>query len=262
MLYGNLKESMSTFLPKDDLELQASFGTILTIENFSDHINEVIELIHTNELDSSNFEEILKKYRIKHVEDIKEEILDMLLVYINLVLNDGVITENEAGNIKLLKRFFKIHEGDFYNFRYDEAADVLHRQLGRIYFDNKIDDIEALHKVELQELFDLSYDQFLEFANEEDKAALQRGAELNDLDTVFKLPEFTKIKSDIVGRVISQEVKDLVWNRDSGKCIQCGSNEKLKFDHIIPLPKGGSNTYRNIQLLCEQCNRKKVNKIG
>ena len=63
-------------------------------------------------------------------------------------------------------------------------------------------------------------------------------------------------------RTISQATKDKVWNRDGGKCVQCGSNEKLEFDHIIPFSKGGSNTYRNIQLLCEECNRSKSAKIG
>jgi hypothetical protein len=63
-------------------------------------------------------------------------------------------------------------------------------------------------------------------------------------------------------RRISQTVKDKVWRRDEGKCIECGSNEKLEFDHIIPFSKGGANTYRNIQLLCEPCNRSKSDKIG
>ena len=31
---------------------------------------------------------------------------------------------------------------------------------------------------------------------------------------------------------ISQSVKDKVWRRDSGKCVECGSNEKIEFDHI------------------------------
>jgi 5-methylcytosine-specific restriction endonuclease McrA len=63
-------------------------------------------------------------------------------------------------------------------------------------------------------------------------------------------------------RRISQDVKDRVWNRDDGKCVQCGSNEDLEFDHIIPFSKGGANTYRNIQLLCEHCNRSKSAKLG
>jgi hypothetical protein len=61
---------------------------------------------------------------------------------------------------------------------------------------------------------------------------------------------------------IPQEVLDMVWNRDSGKCVQCGSQENLEFDHIIPFSKGGANSYRNLQLLCKKCNLEKSNKIG
>lgn len=41
-----------------------------------------------------------------------------------------------------------------------------------------------------------------------------------------------------------------------------GSNQNLEFDHIIPYAKGGANTYRNIQLLCEPCDRSKSDNIG
>jgi len=58
-------------------------------------------------------------------------------------------------------------------------------------------------------------------------------------------------------RPIPGDVKIFVWRRDGGRCVKCGSQEKLEYDHIIPLSKGGSNTARNIQLLCEKCNRSK-----
>ena len=63
-------------------------------------------------------------------------------------------------------------------------------------------------------------------------------------------------------RYISAEVKMNVWRRDNGKCSSCGSKEKLEYDHIIPVSKGGSNTERNVQLLCEKCNREKAAKIA
>jgi 5-methylcytosine-specific restriction endonuclease McrA len=56
---------------------------------------------------------------------------------------------------------------------------------------------------------------------------------------------------------IPDSVRLFVWQRDQCKCVKCGGAEKLEFDHIIPIAKGGSNTERNIQLLCEQCNRAK-----
>ena len=45
-----------------------------------------------------------------------------------------------------------------------------------------------------------------------------------------------------------------VWQRDGGRCAKCGGQVNLEFDHIIPFAKGGNNTARNLQLLCENCN--------
>ena len=61
---------------------------------------------------------------------------------------------------------------------------------------------------------------------------------------------------------IPEEVQVYVWNRDGGKCVRCGEQELLEYDHIIPVSKGGSNTARNIQLLCQKCNREKGANIG
>ena len=60
---------------------------------------------------------------------------------------------------------------------------------------------------------------------------------------------------------IPEAVRIAVWRRDNGKCAKCGSRVNLEYDHIIPVSKGGSNTVRNIELLCEECNRKKKDKI-
>jgi len=68
--------------------------------------------------------------------------------------------------------------------------------------------------------------------------------------------------SETIDRYIPPAVKLSVWRRDQGKCVQCESKEKLEYDHIIPISKGGSNTERNVQLLCEKCNREKSAKIA
>ena len=61
---------------------------------------------------------------------------------------------------------------------------------------------------------------------------------------------------------ILQDVKVAVWQRDAGRCVDCGSQKDLEYDHIIPLAMGGSNTERNLQLLCALCNRRKGATLG
>ncbi len=63
-------------------------------------------------------------------------------------------------------------------------------------------------------------------------------------------------------RYIPGFVRSNVWDRDGGCCVKCKSSKNIEFDHIIPYSKGGSNTERNIQLLCRSCNRQKYNKIA
>ncbi|KAF3982000.1 MAG: HNH endonuclease [Methylococcales symbiont of Hymedesmia sp. n. MRB-2018] len=61
---------------------------------------------------------------------------------------------------------------------------------------------------------------------------------------------------------VPDEVKVVVWRRDNGICVKCGSRNNLEYDHIIPVSKGGSNTIRNIEFLCQSCNRSKSDKIS
>ena len=60
---------------------------------------------------------------------------------------------------------------------------------------------------------------------------------------------------------IPEQVRVGVWRRDQGKCVRCGGRRNLEYDHIIPVSKGGSSTMRNIELLCEECNRQKRDQI-
>lgn len=61
---------------------------------------------------------------------------------------------------------------------------------------------------------------------------------------------------------IPERIRIEVWRRDGGKCARCGSRKNLEFDHIVPISKSGSNTARNIELLCERCNREKSGNVA
>jgi hypothetical protein len=83
--------------------------------------------------------------------------------------------------------------------------------------------------------------------------------ELIDEDNILKFNDFKDIDHN---RLIPTSVKLEVWKRDKGKCVKCGSQDNLHFDHIIPYSKGGSSLVtENIQILCARHNIAKKDKI-
>ncbi len=55
---------------------------------------------------------------------------------------------------------------------------------------------------------------------------------------------------------IPEGVKRLVFERDRGRCMACGSDELIQYDHVVPSSIGGDNEPENIRLLCAGCIRR------
>jgi hypothetical protein len=56
---------------------------------------------------------------------------------------------------------------------------------------------------------------------------------------------------------IPSDVRRAVYERDGGKCVECGASFDLQYDHVLPVAHGGATTVENLQLLCADCNRRK-----
>jgi len=57
---------------------------------------------------------------------------------------------------------------------------------------------------------------------------------------------------------IPEDAKRLVDERDRGRCLACGSDELIQYDHVVPWSLGGGNEPQNIRLLCAGCNRRQA----
>ena len=56
---------------------------------------------------------------------------------------------------------------------------------------------------------------------------------------------------------IPRWARELVFARDGGRCVLCGSFERPQLDHITPWSRGGSDLPSNLQVLCQPCNIQK-----
>lgn len=92
----------------------------------------------------------------------RKGLLDLVLSYIQSSALEGVISDQCRRNIHLLKLCLGIREGEFFSERPAEVAAVLGEQLDYILDDLQIDNAEDLYQVELQAVFDLSYDHYLQ----------------------------------------------------------------------------------------------------
>jgi 5-methylcytosine-specific restriction endonuclease McrA len=62
-------------------------------------------------------------------------------------------------------------------------------------------------------------------------------------------------------RGILDKDRQRLLERDKA-CLKCGSESKLTIDHVVPISKGGSNDFSNLQILCEKCNSLKGSTIA
>jgi 5-methylcytosine-specific restriction endonuclease McrA len=56
---------------------------------------------------------------------------------------------------------------------------------------------------------------------------------------------------------IPRAVRLAVFERDGGRCVECGSAFEIQYDHVIPVALGGAGTVENLQILCAPCNQAK-----
>ena len=155
-------------------------------EKYSTIMNGLLNLVVEDKMNSLARNEYLSDLGYG-IDDLKRESLSVIIDFAKSCLTDDYLSEEEMRNIGLLKLFLHIKDGDFMqNGKIEDVKEVLTLQLEKMYQDNKINNDEAISKTKLQELFGLSYDEFLDIVNVIARESLAKGAYLLDLDTFLK----------------------------------------------------------------------------
>lgn len=58
-----------------------------------------------------------------------------------------------------------------------------------------------------------------------------------------------------------EPIKLALIARDGYGCVECGAQDNMTIDHIIPLSKGGTDKLDNLRFLCSSCNSKKKDRL-
>ena len=146
--------------------IQETAQELITRKDYPEVIKAALQLIIDEQMNSLALDKVLADKGIRRITDIKEKTLDVLLDYADIILEDDILTSDELRNLKMLKLFFRIEEGDFQkNNKFARVESIIVRQLEKLYADNIIDEQEALHQSDLQGVFGLGFDEYTNIVN-------------------------------------------------------------------------------------------------
>ena len=146
--------------------IQEMARELISRKEYQEVIKAALQLIIDGQMNSLALDKLLAEKGIRRITDIKEKTLDVLLDYADIILEDDTLDQEELRNLKMLKLFFRIEEGDFQkNNKFPRVEEIIVRQLEKLYADNILEYQEELHQSELQGVFGLGHDEYMKIVN-------------------------------------------------------------------------------------------------
>lgn len=175
-------------------------ANILTIDK------KFIELITSGKMDKDLFLEILNSFGINNVFEAKKELIGIYLSVVYAMIQDKIITEEELLAAKNLKTIFEIKEGELFNEDKNLIQLYLCLQLSYYFKDGVLSDLEELEIVNFQDLFDLTYDQYIEIQHE----CMLKNSQIRTINNIEVREYFrNKIEQENTHNIHSAENKTL-----------------------------------------------------
>jgi len=138
-----------------------------------DPVGALVSLLAAGERNRTAFRSLTDEFEVGRDEWFRKNVLDLVLGFIEHVLNGGSPAHPDIQAIEELKAFVDIREGEFIQQRPVEISAILTQHLEAILDDLTIDSREDLQQVELQSVFDVSYDQYLALTRRPIESAME-----------------------------------------------------------------------------------------
>ncbi|HET9459509.1 MAG TPA: HNH endonuclease [Sphingomicrobium sp.] len=81
--------------------------------------------------------------------------------------------------------------------------------------------------------------------------------EVHSPSMALKLPSVIALRQYVRPNEYPAFTRFNLFLRDKFRCVYCGSNKELTFDHIVPRAQGGRTTWENVATACAPCNLRK-----
>jgi hypothetical protein len=124
-------------------------------------IGELAVMLSQGVVAPSAFTAHVKRHGLARENWFRLQVLDLALGFIRDGIEDSALRSGHLSDVRTLKAFLHIADGDFYAYRASEVAAIIGEQLDRILDDAEITDEEELRQVDLQAAFGLAYDEYL-----------------------------------------------------------------------------------------------------
>jgi HNH endonuclease len=180
--------------------------------------------------------------------ELENKVNSVFKLIVSLIDDDNILKGDEFEKIQSYKRELNVTSEDIYQLKKNDIDRILYLQFYLLLLDDDINIEERIEIKYYKAIFGFSENEIFQL---EVKVRNEKGS--------WRNPSSKKKERT---RHIPESIKKIVWDRDGGKCVLCGSTNYLEFDHDIPFSLGGSNRTENIRVLCRSCNRKKSDNIG
>lgn len=161
-----------------------TLNRLLQTKSYGKIVTELLQAAAENgKFDPIKRNEILHKYWFAFKCCYINDALNAILDYVDLVLEDDILTDEEWTSVRWMKAYLNISESDFRKHKIEgRIKHILTEQLRKLYADNLIERHEAVMQSEMQGLFGLSSEIYSRLVEQIKQESIKNGA--NEIDLI------------------------------------------------------------------------------